>query len=114
MDFPTAIDWWFQRVDYERKPPKPGELSLERVRKLLNRLGDPQDKLRIIHIAGSKGKGSTAAMFAAVGQAAGMKTGLFTSPHLINVRERVQINGEMISEDATAHLLTEIQAAEDA
>src|SRR5262245_16393875 len=67
------------------------------MRSLLARLGQPHRNLRIIHVAGSKGKGSTSAMLAAVLRQAGYRTGLFTSPHLCRIEERVQIDGEPIS-----------------
>ena len=70
--------------------------DLERMRALLKRLGNPQDRFKSVHIAGTKGKGSTCAMIASMLQACGYKVGLYTSPHLTDVRERIQINGEMI------------------
>ena len=72
---------------------KPG---LTRIRELLERLGDPQKKLRFIHIAGTNGKGSCAAMTASILKAAGYKTGLYTSPYLYRFNERMQINGRQI------------------
>lgn len=86
----------YGRIDYERAVHMPyhrGKLKLARMRELLRRLGDPQDGLPIIHIAGTKGKGSTAAMIAAVLTAAGYRTGLFTSPHLERMEERLAIDG---------------------
>jgi dihydrofolate synthase / folylpolyglutamate synthase len=71
--------------------------DLERMRTLLKKLGNPQDSFRSIHIAGTKGKGSTCAMIASMLQAAGYKTGLYSSPHLVDVRERMCINGDTIS-----------------
>lgn len=76
-----------------------GQPTLERIRLLLHALGDPQDRLKFVHIAGTNGKGSTAAMIAAVLQQAGYKTGLYLSPYLVDFRERIQINGEMIGKD---------------
>ncbi|HSU68506.1 MAG TPA: folylpolyglutamate synthase/dihydrofolate synthase family protein [Tepidisphaeraceae bacterium] len=70
--------------------------DLERMRALLKRMGNPQDRFKSVHIAGTKGKGSTCAMIASMLQACGYKVGLYTSPHLTDVRERIQINGEMI------------------
>src|SRR2546421_8071276 len=70
--------------------------DLERMRALLKRLGNPQDQFKTVHVAGTKGKGSTCAMVAAMLQASGYKVGLYTSPHLVDIRERVQINGAMI------------------
>ena len=67
--------------------------GLARVRELLHRLGDPQDGLQFVHIAGTNGKGSTAAMLASILRAAGYTTGLFTSPYLERFAERMQVNG---------------------
>jgi len=75
---------------------KPG---LERVRALCAALGSPQDHLRVIHVAGTNGKGSTCVMLAEVARAAGLKTGLYTSPYVTDFRERMQINGGMIPKE---------------
>jgi dihydrofolate synthase/folylpolyglutamate synthase len=72
--------------------------NLDRMRLLLRKLSNPQDRYRSVHIAGTKGKGSTCAMVAGMLQACGYKVGLYTSPHLVDIRERIQINGEMISQ----------------
>lgn len=92
-----ALAFWFGRIDYERRTVRRGNLKLDRIRQLLAHLGNPHQRLRIVHITGSKGKGSTAAMLASVLRAAGYRTGLFTSPHLVHVEERVQIDGVPIS-----------------
>lgn len=76
---------------------------------LLDALGHPEKAFASLHIAGTNGKGSTAAMLASVCQAAGYRTGLYTSPHLIDVRERIQIQGRMISETAFMTVLDQIQ-----
>ena len=78
--------------------------DLDRMRLLLKKLGNPQDQFRSVHIAGTKGKGSTAAMTAAMLQANEYKVGLYTSPHLVDLRERIVINGEMISQPDFARL----------
>jgi dihydrofolate synthase/folylpolyglutamate synthase len=78
--------------------------DLDRMRNLLKKLGNPQDQFRSVHIAGTKGKGSTAAMTAAMLQASGYKVGLYTSPHLIDIRERICIDGEMVSQAEFARL----------
>src|SRR5665213_3469854 len=65
---------------------------------LCKRLGDPQHKFKSVHVGGTNGKGSTSHMLAAILQTAGYKTGLYTSPHLKDFRERIRINGEMIPE----------------
>lgn len=93
---PSAREFLQQRIDYERftRIPDPARaFRLDRMRSLLAKLGNPQDALPIIHIAGTKGKGSTSAMIAAVLSAAGYRTGLFTSPHLESVEERIAIDG---------------------
>ena len=79
---------------------KPG---LDRIKKLLSLMGNPQDKLKFVHVAGTNGKGSTCAMISSVLVQAGYKTGLFISPFITDFRERIQINGEMISKDCLAN-----------
>src|SRR6185503_16121443 len=71
--------------------------DLDRMRTLLKKLGNPQDSFRSVHVAGTKGKGSTCAMIASMLQAAGYKTAFYSSPHLVDVRERMCINGDLIS-----------------
>ncbi len=106
-----ALAFWYSRVDYERRQPNPGDLTLDRMRALLRLCGDPQDKLRIVHVAGSKGKGSTSAMLAAVLGRAGYRTGLFTSPHLCRVEERIQVDGRPITPEELTTLLEDVRAA---
>ena len=89
------------------------KLGLERVTKLLNDLGNPQDKLKFIHVAGTNGKGSVCAYCSSILQQAGYKTGLFTSPYIIDFRERFQINGEMISEDELCSIVEKIKSIVD-
>lgn len=74
-------------------------MGLDRIRELLDRLGNPQNKLRFVHVAGTNGKGSTCAFVAQVLQQAGYRTGLFTSPYIIEFAERIRVNGENISAD---------------
>src|SRR5437660_11273801 len=111
MTYDEALAFWYGRVNYERKAPQPGDLKLDRMRALLHRLGDPHEQLRTVHVAGSKGKGSTCAMLASVLRHAGYRTGLFTSPHLTDVRERIQIDGELIGREQLAALMTDISPA---
>jgi len=73
------------------------QLGLERIEKLCEYFGQPQLKYPTVHIAGTNGKGSTAAMLAAIGKAAGLRTGLYTSPHLVQLNERIQIDGAPVS-----------------
>ena len=88
----SALQFLYGRIDYERTPTIPYQersLKLERMEQLLVRLGSPHDGLRIVHVAGSKGKGSTAAMIASILSASGYRTGLYTSPHLERLEERI-------------------------
>ena len=89
------------------------EPGLKGIRTLLSFLGDPQKKLRFIHIAGTNGKGSTTAMCASVLQEAGYRTGMFVSPYVLTFRERIQVDGQMIPEIEMAALCEKIQTAVD-
>jgi dihydrofolate synthase/folylpolyglutamate synthase len=107
------LDYLYSRLDYETAgmPRVPTELRLGRMRRLMRRLGDPHLGLRVIHVAGTKGKGSTAAMMASALTAAGARTGLYSSPHLHRLEERYCIDGRPI---ATAELdarIDEVRAA---
>jgi dihydrofolate synthase/folylpolyglutamate synthase len=86
------------------------KLGLTTMTALMVRLGMPQTRYRALHIAGTNGKGSTAAMVAAMLQAAGHRVGLYTSPHLVEFRERIRVNGEMITELQVARLTEQLQA----
>ncbi len=87
------------------------KLGLDTMRLLLRRLGDPQRRFRAFHIGGTNGKGSTAAMTAAILQHAGLCVGLYTSPHLIDFRERICVNGCLISEEQVTELLCRLRRA---
>lgn len=106
-----AMPFWFRRINYEQRPPQIGDLKLDRMRTLLHWLGDPQDRFRFIHVAGSKGKGSVSAMLANILQTEGFRVGLFTSPHLGHVAERVQVDQVPISQAELTTHLTEIRDA---
>lgn len=93
-DREAALSFLFGRIDYERAPAIPyqtQQLKLERMELLLDRLGNPHHGMKVVHVAGSKGKGSTAVMIASMLTAAGLKTGLYTSPHLERLEERVAV-----------------------
>ncbi len=80
-------------MDYLASLEKFGiDLSLDRIKVILAKLGNPQDKIKTIHVAGTNGKGSTCAMIASILRAAGYKVGLYTSPHLIDFTERIKVN----------------------
>ena len=80
----------------------PENFDLSRMRNLLRKMDNPQDRIRTVHIAGTKGKGSTTAMTAAMLEAQGLRVGTYTSPHLVDLRERICINGKMISHEEFA------------
>ena len=90
---------------------KPG---LERIAVLLDKLGNPQKDLKFVHIAGTNGKGSCAAMTASVLKAARYKTGLYTSPYLYRFNERMQIGGKQIDDEVLAELVTRVKPAAEA
>jgi dihydrofolate synthase/folylpolyglutamate synthase len=95
--------------------PKIIDLSLGRMERILAKLGNPQDKLPpVIHIAGTKGKGSTLAFTQAILEAAGLKVHAYTSPHLVRFHERIRVAGELISEEQLAVLLEECEAVNGA
>lgn len=103
-----ALDFLFQGPDLERLASNKYYLphfNLERVEKLLAHIGNPHKGLKAVHVAGTKGKGSTATMIAQFLEAAGFKVGLFTSPHLIHLEERIRVNGAMIPQEAVCRLL---------
>ena len=85
------------------------KLGLDNVRLLFAALDIPAPNEKIIHVAGTNGKGSTCALLDSISRAAGYRTGLFTSPHLVTFRERIRVNGEMISEEEVALGLTKIR-----
>jgi dihydrofolate synthase/folylpolyglutamate synthase len=109
QDYEQALAFLYDRVNYERTVPKPGDFRLDRMRALLRLLGDPHRCLRIIHVAGSKGKGSTAAMLAAILRRAGYRTGLFTSPHLTRLEERIQVDGRPLGRGDLAALVGDLR-----
>ncbi len=88
--------------------------GLERISALCRALGDPQRSLRCIHIAGTNGKGSTSAMLSSILRASGYRTALFTSPYIYRFGERMQIDGEPISDEALCHVMEEVRPHADA
>ena len=108
----AAMEFLLGRIDYERAlavPYRSREFKLDRMRQLLRRLGDPQQKMPIVHIAGTKGKGSTAAMIGAILTAAGYRTGLFTSPHFERIEERLAVDGMACSAEEFTTLIGRIR-----
>ncbi|MDO4400604.1 MAG: cyanophycin synthetase [Coriobacteriia bacterium] len=90
----------FDPVEYINTPRwRSSRLGLDRTRELLAGLGNPQDRLRVVHVAGTNGKGSTCAFLASILQEAGYKVGLFTSPYIIEFADRIRVNGQNIPAD---------------
>lgn len=112
----AALAYLLARIDYERVPRFPYQvetLKLERMRQLLSGLGDPHQRYPIVHVAGTKGKGSTSAMLASILSAAGYRTGLYTSPHLERIEERMTIDGNACSGTEFAALIEDIRRVVD-
>ena len=103
MTYPKAIEFLYGLRLFGAK------FGLENTFKLTGLAGNPQNQLRFIHVAGTNGKGSTCAMLESIYRAAGRRTGLFTSPHLVSFRERIQVDRRLISEADVVRLVTEIQ-----
>jgi dihydrofolate synthase/folylpolyglutamate synthase len=109
-----ALDYLYSFVDYSLKHSSElakAEFNLDRMYALMEELGNPQNKYPIIHVAGTKGKGSVSALCASGLKVAGFKVGLYTSPHLLDFCERIQINGEPISHELLIELVEEIKPA---
>lgn len=116
MDIETAynqaLDYLYSFVDYSLKHSSElakADFNLDRMFALMELLGNPQKKYPVIHVAGTKGKGSTSALCASALQAAGYKVGLYTSPHLEDYVERIQVNGQPISHEQMIELVEEIK-----
>jgi dihydrofolate synthase / folylpolyglutamate synthase len=100
MDYPQTIEYLFTRLPlFSRIGAAAYKSDLTNIQTLSRGLGNPEKKFKSIHVAGTNGKGSTSHMLAAILQKAGYKTGLYTSPHLHDFRERIRINGQMIPEN---------------
>ncbi len=100
MNYNETLDWMFNKLPmYQRIGAAAYKADLNTTIDILNHLDNPQNNFKSVHVAGTNGKGSTSHSLASVFQEAGYKTGLYTSPHLRDFRERIRINGEMISED---------------
>jgi dihydrofolate synthase / folylpolyglutamate synthase len=115
--YQQALDFLFGRIDYERAAVVPygrREFRLDRMRQLLRRLDNPHQAFPIVHIAGTKGKGSTAAMIASVLTAAGYRTGLYSSPHLDRIEERMAIDGRPCSVEELVDLVESVRPAVEA
>ena len=95
MTYRQAVDFYHSRLRFGMQP------GLSRIKHLLHALGDPQEKLRFVHVAGTNGKGTTANMLSRILVEAGYKTGLFTSPYVFSFCERMQIDHQNIGGSGT-------------
>jgi len=106
------LDWLFQRINYERTtdiPYRSRNFKLDRMQAFLQQLGNPQDRLKIIHVAGTKGKGSTSAFLSNILWNAGHHVGRFTSPHLERLEERYWLDGDSCTADDIVRLVHAIR-----
>ncbi len=110
MNYSETIDWLFNQLPmYQRIGAAAYKVDLSNTLKLMTYLNKPQDSFKSIHVAGTNGKGSTSHLLASVLQEAGYKVGLYTSPHLKDYRERIKINGVVISEDFVVDFIAKHQ-----
>jgi dihydrofolate synthase / folylpolyglutamate synthase len=105
VNYRDALAWLYGTQTFGIK------LGLDNTRRLLAAAGDPHERLKFLHVAGTNGKGSTCAMMDSILRVAGYRTGLYTSPHLVDFRERIRLDGAVIPEDAVAEGLTLLRKA---
>lgn len=110
MNYQETLQYLFDKLPmYQRIGAAAYKADIQPTIDLLSAMGHPQDAFRSIHVAGTNGKGSTSHMLASILQSAGYKVGLYTSPHLLDFRERIKINGKMISESTVIHFVGQHQ-----
>lgn len=111
MTYQEVLDYLFNQFpQYQKIGGQAYKPGLDNIRKICKHLGDPQDQLKFVHVAGTNGKGSTCSMLASVLKEAGYRTGLFTSPHLVDFTERIRINGIPIPEHEVIDFVKENKA----
>lgn len=109
--FSEAQSFLYRQIPQGEKNIFPGQRGLDRAKLLLKLIGNPQEKIKVIHIAGTSGKGSTAYLTGQILTGFGFKTGLTLSPHLIDIRERVQINNQLVSKEKFVFYLNQLLGA---
>ena len=111
MNYQETLEWMYKQLPmYQRIGAAAYKADLNNTIALLDKLGNPHHRFKSVHVAGTNGKGSTSHMLASIFQEAGYKTGLYTSPHLRDFRERIRINGEMIPEDQVVEFIARHQS----
>ncbi len=114
MDLPAALDWLASHVNLELDPaPRAAARRLERIRAVLDLMGDPQGAHPVVHLTGTNGKGSTARITTALLAARGLSVGTYLSPHLERLNERMLLGGEPIPDDELAEVLTAVAGLEE-
>lgn len=110
QEYQDALDWLFVQIpSYQTDGKKAYKPGLENIKKLCDLFGNPQEKLKMIHIGGTNGKGSTSNMLASVLQESGYNIGLYNSPHLIDFTERIKINGENCDQEFVYHFIQKLR-----
>ena len=110
MNYPETLDWLYTQLPmFQRQGAVAMKKDLTNTRLLLESVGNPERKLKVIHVGGTNGKGSTAHLIASVLQASGARVGVYTSPHYKDFRERIKINGELVSEVFVVDFIEAIQ-----
>lgn len=113
-NYHAALEFLYDRMDVERTRParvEPRVFRLDRMRRIMESLGNPHESLKCVHVAGTNGKGSICAMTAQCLRECGYTVGLYTSPHLTDVRERITINGNLISHHAFTEIMGRVAKA---
>src|SRR3989344_1640348 len=108
LSYKQALEYVYKRIPTSAAKKFPGQLGLARMAYVLEQLGSPQEKYKTIHVAGTSGKGSCVTLASATLSSQGIKTGVTLSPHIVEIRERCQINGKPISKDKFAKYLSQI------
>ena len=108
--YKESLDYMYGFVDYEKLPgASPKRMNLDRIEALVEALDHPECHWPSVHVAGTKGKGSTASMIASIVHQSGYRVGLYTSPHLVSIRERIMVNGVPISEEEVSQLVDKMR-----